>query len=33
MKDAEAKVQKATDSYISRVDDLLSKKESEIMTI
>ncbi|SNR45568.1 MULTISPECIES: ribosome recycling factor [Hymenobacter] len=33
IKDAEAKVQKATDSYISRVDDLLSKKESEIMTI
>jgi ribosome recycling factor len=33
IKDAEAKVQKATDSYIIRVDDLLSKKESEIMTI
>ncbi|TGE09984.1 ribosome recycling factor [Hymenobacter fodinae] len=33
IKDAEAKVQKATDSYITKVDDLLSKKESEIMTI
>ncbi|TGE21887.1 ribosome recycling factor [Hymenobacter aquaticus] len=33
IKDAEAKVQKATDSYISKVDDLLSKKEAEIMTI
>ncbi|TGE27172.1 ribosome recycling factor [Hymenobacter metallicola] len=33
VKDAEAKVQKATDSYISKVDDLLSKKEAEIMTI
>lgn len=33
IKDAEAKVQKATDSYIIKVDDLLSKKESEIMTI
>lgn len=33
VKDAEAKVQKATDSYIVRVDDLVSKKEAEIMTI
>lgn len=33
IKDAEAKVQKATDSYISKVDELLSKKEAEIMTI
>ncbi|MBD2714407.1 ribosome recycling factor [Microvirga sp. STR05] len=33
IKDAEAKVQKATDSYITQVDGLMSKKESEIMTI
>jgi ribosome recycling factor len=33
IKDAEAKVQKTTDSYISKVDELLSKKEAEIMTI
>lgn len=33
IKDAEAKVQKTTDSYIVRVDDLVSKKEAEIMTI
>ena len=33
VKDAEAKVQKATDSYISKIDDLMSKKEAEIMTI
>lgn len=33
IKDAEAKVQKATDSYIVRVDELVSKKEAEIMTI
>ncbi|MBO3273387.1 ribosome recycling factor [Hymenobacter sp. NBH84] len=33
VKDAEAKVQKATDSYIVRVDELVSKKEAEIMTI
>ncbi|UYZ62865.1 ribosome recycling factor [Hymenobacter weizhouensis] len=33
IKDAEAKVQKATDSYISKVDELLSRKEAEIMTI
>lgn len=33
VKDAEAKVQKLTDAYIVKVDDLLSKKETEIMTI
>ena len=33
IKDAEAKVQKLTDNYIVKVDDLLSRKESEIMTI
>ena len=33
VKDAEAKVQKATDTYIVKVDDLVSRKESEIMTI
>ncbi|GAB3233859.1 ribosome recycling factor [Hymenobacter seoulensis] len=33
IKDAEAKVQKFTDTFITRVDDLLSKKEAEIMTI
>jgi len=33
VKDAEAKVQKATDSYISKIDELMSKKETEIMTI
>ncbi|RYF83873.1 MAG: ribosome recycling factor, partial [Chitinophagaceae bacterium] len=33
VKDAEAKVQKITDSYIVKIDELLSKKESEIMTI
>ncbi|GAA4014885.1 ribosome recycling factor [Hymenobacter fastidiosus] len=33
IKDAEAKVQKTTDSYISKVDELMSKKETEIMTI
>lgn len=33
IKDAEAKVQKATDSYISQIDGLMSKKETEIMTI
>ncbi len=33
IKDAETKVQKLTDSYIVKVDDLLSKKETEIMTI
>ncbi|GAA3949011.1 ribosome recycling factor [Hymenobacter algoricola] len=33
VKDAEAKVQKITDSYINKVDELMSKKETEIMTI
>jgi ribosome recycling factor len=33
IKDAEAKVQKTTDSYIVKVDELMSKKEAEIMTI
>ena len=33
VKSAEEKVQKTTDTYISEVEKLLSKKESEIMTI
>jgi ribosome recycling factor len=33
IKDAEAKVQKYTDSYIVKIDDSMSKKEAEIMTI
>lgn len=33
IKDAEAKVQKLTDSYIAKVDEVLSKKEIEIMTV
>lgn len=33
VKDAEGKVQKLTDSYIVKLDELLSKKEAEIMTI
>ncbi|MCC9137626.1 ribosome recycling factor [Pontibacter silvestris] len=33
VRDAEAKVQKLTDSYIVKVDELLSKKEAEIMTV
>lgn len=33
IKDAEAKVQKTTDSYITKIDDLMSKKEAEIMTV
>ena len=33
IKDAETKVQKLTDSYIVKVDELLNKKEAEIMTI
>ncbi|RFP67019.1 ribosome recycling factor [Hymenobacter lapidiphilus] len=33
IKDAEAKVQKFTDVYISKVDEVLGKKETEIMTI
>ena len=33
IKDAETKVQKLTDAYIVKIDELLSKKEAEIMTI
>ncbi|GAB3836908.1 ribosome recycling factor [Hymenobacter jeollabukensis] len=33
VKDAETKVQKYTDSYIVKIDDAMSKKEAEIMTI
>lgn len=33
VKSAEEKVQKTTDSYIAEVEKVLSKKESEIMTI
>lgn len=33
VRDAEAKVQKMTDAYIVKIDELLSKKEAEIMTI
>ncbi|WP_162051621.1 ribosome recycling factor [Pontibacter pamirensis] len=33
VRDAEAKVQKLTDAHIVKVDELLSKKEAEIMTI
>ncbi|MER2998615.1 ribosome recycling factor [Pontibacter populi] len=33
VRDAEAKVQKMTDSYIVKIDELLTKKEGEIMTI
>jgi len=33
VRDAEAKVQKITDAHIVRLDELLTKKESEIMTI
>src|SRR5690606_23177350 len=33
VRDAEAKVQKMTDSYIVKIDELLTKKEAEIMTV
>ncbi len=33
IKDAEARVQKLTDTFIAKVDDLLAKKEQEIMTV
>jgi ribosome recycling factor len=33
VKEAEGKVQKLTDTYIVKVDELLGRKESEIMTI
>ncbi|MFH2094882.1 MAG: ribosome recycling factor [Bacteroidota bacterium] len=32
-RDAEAEIQKITDDYIKKVDELLEKKETEIMTI
>ena len=33
VKDAETKVQKLTDAHIVKIDEMLSKKEAEIMTI
>ncbi|PRY16178.1 ribosome recycling factor [Pontibacter ummariensis] len=33
VRDAEGKVQKLTDTYIVKIDELLSKKEAEIMTV
>ncbi len=33
IKEAEAKVQKLTDNHIVKIDDLLAKKEQEIMTV
>ena len=33
IKEAEAKVQKLTDSFIGKIDTLLNKKEEEIMTV
>ena len=33
IKDAEGRVQKLTDAYIVKIDDLLAKKEVEIMTV
>ena len=33
VRDAEARVQKLTDAHIVQIDELLSKKEAEIMTI
>ena len=33
IKSAEEKVQKTTDTYITEVDKVLSKKEAEIMTV
>lgn len=33
VRDAEAKVQKMTDAYIVKIDELLTKKEAEIMTV
>ena len=32
-KDGEAEVQKLTDSYVKRIDDILANKESDIMTV
>jgi ribosome recycling factor len=33
IKSAEEKVQKLTDEFIAKIDDLLSKKEAELMTV
>ncbi|PTX15210.1 ribosome recycling factor [Pontibacter mucosus] len=33
VRDAEGRVQKLTDAYIVKIDELLSKKEAEIMTV
>lgn len=33
VKDAEGKVQKLTDTFIAKIDEVLSKKEAEIMTV
>lgn len=33
VKDAEGKVQKLTDTFIAKTDEVLSKKEAEIMTV
>jgi ribosome recycling factor len=33
IKEAEAKVQKLTDNHILKIEDLLVKKEAEIMTV
>jgi ribosome recycling factor len=33
VKDEEKKVQDLTDKYIARIDELLTKKEAEIMTV
>jgi ribosome recycling factor len=33
VKKAEAKVQELTDEYIRKIDDILAKKEKEIMTV
>lgn len=32
-KDGEGEVQKLTDSYVKKIDDILAKKESDIMTV
>ena len=33
LKSSEEKVQKSTDKYIAQVDDALSKKEKELLTV
>jgi ribosome recycling factor len=33
IKNAEAEIQKLTDSHITKVDDILKKKEAEVMTV